>query len=139
MFIGLAYLVIAIIGGLVLMKIKGDTFSFRGEHFKTAQWGFLAGSLGAAGALCLTTAMLTSRGNALLVMPIVFGGAVSITAVVSVLQHREETAGPWLWVGILGMAVCIVLVAYNTPHPHPPKKSAQSESASPGAESEAAH
>ena len=74
-FIGIAYLVIAIIGGLVMMKVKGDSFSFTGAHFPTAQWGFLAGALGAFGALCLTTAMMTSRGNALLVMPIVFGGA----------------------------------------------------------------
>jgi hypothetical protein len=26
-----------------------------------------------------------------------------------------------LWVGIAGMAVCIVVVAYFTPHAHPPK------------------
>ena len=31
--IGLAYLVLAIIGGLIMMKIKGDTFSFSGKQW----------------------------------------------------------------------------------------------------------
>ncbi len=123
-FIGIAYLVIAIIGGLIMMGIKGDTYSFTGEHFATAKWGFLAGSLGALGALCLTTAMMTSRGNALLVMPIVFGGAVSITAIISILKlHGSVTVNPLLWVGMALTVVGVVIVAMNTPHGHaaPPK------------------
>lgn len=125
-FIGIAYLVIAIIGGLIMMGIKGDTYSFSGEHFATAKWGFLAGTLGAFGALCLTTAMMTSRGNALLVMPIVFGGAVSITAIVSILRlHGGVTINPMLWVGMALTVIGVVLVAMNTPHGHAaPKKPA---------------
>ncbi len=118
-FIGIAYLVIAIAGGLVMMKIKGDSFSFTGSHFSTVKWGFLAGTLGAFGALCLTTAMMTSRGNALLVMPIVFGGAVSITALVSILRLQDHvTINPMLWVGMALTVVGVVLVAKNTPHGH---------------------
>ncbi|MDF1842143.1 MAG: hypothetical protein P1U77_11965 [Rubripirellula sp.] len=118
-FIGIAYLVIAIIGGLLMMKVKGDTFSFAGDHFATAKWGFLAGTLGAAGALCLTTAMMTSRGNALLVMPIVFGGAVSVTAIVSVLRlHGGAGTSPLLWVGMALTVAGVVTVAMNTPHGH---------------------
>ncbi len=64
-----------------------------------------------------------------LVMPIVFGGAVSVTALISVIQTRNETtASPWLWVGMVGVVVSIVLVAYHTPHAHP-KKPAASETA----------
>ncbi len=118
-FIGIAYLVIAIGGGLVMMKIKGDSFSYSGEFFPTMKWGFLAGNLGAFGALCLTTAMMTSRGNALLVMPIVFGGAVSVTAIVSVLRlHSSTTVSPMLWVGMLLTVIGIITVAMNTPHGH---------------------
>lgn len=118
-FIGIAYLVIAIVGGLIMMKVKGDSFSFTGTHFATAKWGFLAGSLGAFGALCLTTAMMTSRGNALLVMPIVFGGAVSVTALVSVLRLRGSIdINPLLWVGMALTVVGVVIVAMNTPHGH---------------------
>ena len=123
-FIGIAYLVIAVAGGLVMMKIKGDSFSFTGDHFPTMKWGFLAGTLGAVGALCLTTAMMTSRGNALLVMPIVFGGAVSVTAIVSVIRlHDFSNVSPLLWVGMLLTVAGVVTVAMNTPHGHAPAKS----------------
>ncbi len=127
-FIGIAYLVIAILGGLMMMKVKGDSFAYTGEHFGPAKWGFLAGTLGAAGALCLTTAMMTSRGNALLVMPIVFGGAVSVTALVSAIRlHGHATISPVLWLGMALTVVGVVIVAMNTPHGHAPspKPSAQ--------------
>ena len=123
-FIGIAYLVIAIIGGLIMMGVKGDTFSFTGVHSATAKWGFLAGCLGAFGALCLTTAMMTSRGNALLVMPIVFGGAVSVTAIVSVIRlHAGTSVNPLLWVGMALTVTGVVIVAMNTPHGHSAKPS----------------
>lgn len=106
------------------MKIRGDSFDYSGAHFATAKWGFLAGCLGAGGALCLTTAMMTSRGNALLVMPIVFGGAVSVTALVSILQLRGHlTIHPMLWVGMVITIIGIVIVVRNTPHGHAPPAS----------------
>ncbi len=125
-FIGLAYLVLAIFGGLIAMKIKGDSFSYAGEQFPPAKWGFLAGCLGAAGAICLTSAMMISKGNALLVMPIVFGGAVSITAVVSAYRLRGHTTiHPMLWVGMALVVTGIVIVARNTPQGHAPKPSVE--------------
>lgn len=133
-FIGVAYLVIGIIGGLIAMKVKGDVFSY-GEvdgvsHFAPLKWGFLAGCLGAFGALCLTSAMMFSKGNALLVMPIVFGGAVSVTAIVSVIRlsgHVEIK--PLLWVGMALTVVGVVIVAMNTPHGHAPAKPSTEEAA----------
>ena len=139
-FIGIAYLVIAVGGGLAMMKVKGDSFQYSGEvpnsspvrtHFEPAKWGFLAGCLGAAGALCLTSAMMTSRGNALLVMPIVFGGAVSWTAVVSIYKlksHGPIVVNPLLWVGMVLVVIGIVLVAMNTPHGHAPSPPAAESS-----------
>ena len=142
-FIGVAYLVIGIIGGLVMMKVKGDSFSYTGAvpgvdgvtHFAPAKWGFLAGTLGACGALCLTSAMMISRGNALLVMPIVFGGAVSVTALVSAWMLRGHvTINPLLWVGMLLVVIGVVTVAMNTPHGHgPPKPSGTAGSEAPHA------
>jgi len=118
-FIGLAYLVIAIIGGLVMMGVKGDSFNFSGVHFATVKWGFLAGTLGAFGAVCLTTAMMTSKGNALLVMPIVFGGAVSVSAIVSMIKlHAGTNVSPLMWVGMALTVAGVVIVAMNTPHGH---------------------
>jgi len=135
--IGLAYIVWAFIGGMIVMWLKGDSFNFTGTEKAAGTWGFAAGTLGALGALSLTSSMLSFDGppKPHVVMPVVFGGAVSITAIVSVIQHQGETKiNPWLWVGIVGMVVCIVLVAYNTPHggPHKPKteESAQTAEAS---------
>lgn len=120
--IGVAYLVWGILGGLVGMACTQK----EGEQFLsfTKQgtfWGFAAGSLGAWGALTLTMAMFTG-GTAMpqIVMPIVFGTAVSVSAITAVVTTKAET-NPMMWVGIAGMAVCIVIVAYFTPHPHPPK------------------
>ena len=111
--IGVAYLIWGILGGLGGMTYKGDNYSFSGLG---AWWGFIGGSLGAFGALTLTLAMF-SGGSPHFVMPIVFGGAVTVTAIVSVLTKRSDVEiSPLLWIGMVGMAVCIVIVAWKTPH-----------------------
>jgi len=126
--IGAAYLVWAIVGGMIVMRMNGDSFSLAGPHSRAAIWGFAAGSLGALGALSLTSAMF-SGGMAMphVVMPVVFGGAVTVTAIVSLVQsHGASRVNPGLWIGIVGMFICVVLIAYNTPHggPHPAKPAA---------------
>ena len=142
-FIGIAYLVIAIAGGLVMMRVKGDSFNYTGAHFAPAKWGFLAGTLGALGALFLTSAMMVSRGNALLVMPIVFGGAVSVTAAYSTWRLWGQTQiSPALWAGMVLVVVGVVIVAINTPHghaaaKHPPATSTTSSDAASSAASDA--
>jgi len=125
-FIGVAYLVIAIVGGLIAMKLKGDTFSYAGAHAAARNWGFIAGSLGAAGALFLTNAVISSKGNTALVMPIVFGGAVSVNAIFAYSQLRNSVnISPVLWVGMVFVVVGVVLVAKNTPHGAPAKPAPQ--------------
>lgn len=116
--IGAAYLVWGILGGLLGMWWKGDTFTFSGAG---ASWGFIAGSLGAWGALALTFAMFTG-GTAMphIVMPIVFGGAVTVTAIISSIQQRQLPVG--LVIGIAVVFVGVVLVTINTPQQHPPSK-----------------
>ncbi len=121
-FIGVAYLVWACAGGLMGMKVKGDVYVFGGDQSPAMIWGFLAGTLGALGALSLTSAML-SGGKPLFVMPIVFGGAVTVTAIVSIIQMKGAShVNPLLWVGMVSVVVGVVLVAMYTPHGHPPKK-----------------
>lgn len=132
-FIGVAYLVIAIAGGLIAMKIKGDSFSYSGTHSAARNWGFIAGALGAAGAFFLTNAVLSSRGNTALVMPIVFGGAVSVNAIVSYLLLKNNPnlhISPLLWVGMALVFCGVVLVAANTPHGAPAKPAAPPAEAS---------
>lgn len=119
--IGLAYLVWGVVGGFVGVAYTGSSFSF---SYEGGLWGFIAGTLGAWGAFTLTLAMFTGGARMPhVVMPIVFGGAVAVSAIVSLISTGGyATASPWLWVGIVGMAVCIVLVATHTPHaaPHAP-------------------
>lgn len=133
--IGVAYLIWAIIGGALGMLYTKVPFEFSGDGLK---WGFGAGSLGAFGALTLTLAMFSfppgTKPRPDLVMPIVFGGAVTVTAIVNVLASRNvenaHAPSPWLWAGIVGMGICIVVVAYNTPHV-PPKKAGTAPASKP--------
>lgn len=130
-FIGVAYLVIAIVGGLIAMKIKGDTFDYSGKQSAAMNWGFIAGSLGAAGAFFLTNAVISSKGNTALVMPIVFGGAVTVNAVVSYVLLRSNPnlhINPLLWVGMILVFAGVVVVAKYTPHGAPPPPPAAEES-----------
>lgn len=122
--IGVAYLVWGICGGLVGMWWKADTFSFQGVG---SLWGFIAGSLGAWGALALTLTMFTG-GNRMphIVMPIVFGGGVTVSALVGLWKTRAwVSASPWLYVGLAGMLVCAALIAYHTPQEAPPAPKVQ--------------
>jgi hypothetical protein len=128
--IGIAYLVWGIGGGIIGMLYKKDDFSFTGPG---ALWGLAAGTLGAWGALTLTLAMF-SGGKPYVVMPIVFGGAVTVSALVSVWKESEHaTVNPMLWAGIAGIVICAAIVAYFTPHAAPPsaKPTAASMSATP--------
>lgn len=122
-FIGVAYLVWAIVGGLLAMKAKGDNFVYTGAAFPAMNWGFWAGTLGALGALSLTNAVITSKGNTALVMPIVFGGAVTVNGIYAYLQLKGlHVVSPALWIGMALVAVGIVLVAMHTPHGAPARK-----------------
>jgi uncharacterized membrane protein len=58
-------------------------------------------------------------------MPIVFGGAVSVTALVSVLRlHEDAKVSPLLWGGMVLTVLGIVIVAMNTPQHQAPAPSA---------------
>ncbi|HSF14625.1 MAG TPA: hypothetical protein VLK65_03660 [Vicinamibacteria bacterium] len=113
--IGFAYLVIAIAGGLLGMWYKGDSFETIGSG---GFWGVAAGTLGALGAFSLTLCMF--NGGARIphaVMPIVFGGAVTVTALYTVWSSGGELrSSPMLWIGIAGMAASAIVITMNTPH-----------------------
>lgn len=141
-FIGVAYLVIAIIGGAIMMRVVGnkgvaDNFDYAGPYWPAAKWGFLAGCLGALGALSLTYAVVKTRGNPAAVMPIVFGGAVTVNALVAFFSlAKDAKVDPLMWVGMALVAVGIVLTAKHTPHGpgghKPAQESASIDSLEPG-------
>jgi hypothetical protein len=137
LFIGLAYLVWGCIGGAIIMKaVFNDSFSFAGTHQAAAKWGFIAGSLGAFGALTLTFAVVNAgRAGAgpALVMPIVFGGAVTVSAITGYFLLQNAPGLHVNWPPLLGgMALVfagIILVAKFTPHAPPAGKPAGQSSA----------
>ncbi|MEX0717614.1 MAG: hypothetical protein WD066_13560 [Planctomycetaceae bacterium] len=134
--IGIAYLVLAVGGGLIGIVYRGENFQFFHPTTSTATMlAFAAGLVGALGALTLTTAM-ASGGKPHTVMPIVFGGAVTVSALVSLVRSGIDFRSyPWLWVGIVMMIVSAVVITGNTPHgpaAHAARKpAAQPDSGSP--------
>lgn len=124
-FIGVAYLVIAIGGGAAMMRfVWNDSFDYTGKFSPAMTWGFLAGSLGALGALALTFSLTKAGGDPAYVMPIVFGGAVTVNAIAAYVKLKDSVEiNPMMWVGMALVAVGICLTAGYTPHGHAPKPS----------------
>lgn len=121
-FIGIAYLVWGCLGGALAIPMMGDQFVFSD---KTKLWGFIAGSLGAFGALTLTYAMFKAR-DASLVMPVVFGGATTVAVITSlILQARQGSVhvDPRQIIGFAMVVIGVVLIqkhAAHGPAPTPP-------------------
>ena len=123
LFVGMAYVVVSILFGSLMMRFAfSDNFDYTGKYFPAMKWGFLAGLLGAFGALFLTISLTKAGGKPSYVMPIVFGGAVTINAIIAYVSlPAGDKANPLMWVGMVLVAIGIVLTASNTPHGHPPK------------------
>jgi uncharacterized membrane protein len=132
-------LVIAVIGGALMMKFAfNDNFNYTGTYLPAMKWGFIAGALGALGALFLTIALTKAGGKPSYVMPIVFGGAVAVNALVAYINlHSGDHVNPLMWVGMALVCVGICLTTVFAPHGAPPAKPA---TASPGVDAgSAAH
>lgn len=118
-FIGLAYLVWGVFGGALAIKATGGTFAFQPLGI---QWAFIAGSLGAAGALTLTAAMFQAK-SAALVMPIVFGGATAVSVITTMLMLRAGGTAvhvhPLQLLGFVLAIVGIILIQRYAQHAGP--------------------
>ena len=96
LFVGIAYLVTAVIGSLIVLA--DWTFPTRG-----LTWSLLAGIVGAIGAFGVLLAF-GAKGTPPVVMSIVFAGAPMVNAVVSLIMHPP--AGGWgglNWQFVLGI------------------------------------
>lgn len=99
LWVGIAYFVVAIVGPLIVLKMRGSNFSFAGSGMT---WSFIAGAAGAIGAFTLVLALGAAAapvakggggfgpGAAAAVMPIVFGGAPIVNTIVAMLMHPPE-------------------------------------------------
>lgn len=115
LFVGLAYLLVAVIGSAVLLLLSGAEWSFTS---KGVTWSFLAGVVGAIGAFGVLLAF-GAGGKPAVVMSIVFAGAPIVNAVVATLSHPPENGWsavrPEFVIGILLAAIGACLVMYFKP------------------------
>jgi len=119
LFVGVAYLVIAIIVPVILLKFQGASFTFPSKGMSLS---FVAGLLGALGAFCILLAF-GAKGTPAAVMSIVFAGAPIVNAIVSMKLHPPPggvSAVPWqFFMGIVLAAVGGALVTIYKPAPAP--------------------
>jgi hypothetical protein len=105
LFVGIAYLLTAVIGSLIVLAANGADWSFPS---KGMSWSLLAGTVGAIGAFGVLLAF-GAKGTPPVVMTIVFAGAPIVNAVVSLIMHPPS--GGWSslnWQFALGI-VCAAL------------------------------
>ena len=100
LFVGVAYLLTAIVGSLIILVISGASWTF---PMKGIMWSTMAGCLGAVGALGILLAF-GAKGSPSVVMAIVFAGAPIVNAGVALSLHPP--AGGWgalPWPFVLGI------------------------------------
>jgi len=109
--VGLAYFALGVIVPLANLGPGGLTgFTGGGTTMAT-----IAGALGAAGAICIIFAF-RNGGIPTYVMPIVFGGAPIVNALLSMaLNPPKEHVNPLLYVGMVTTVVGASLVLYFKP------------------------
>src|SRR5688500_7445399 len=78
LFVGVAYLLTAVLAPLAVLVANGASWAF---PVKGMGWSLLAGAAGAAGAFCVLLAF-GAKGSPNVVMSIVFAGAPIVNAVV---------------------------------------------------------
>ncbi len=115
LFVGIAYLITAVLAPVIVMLLNGATWQF---PVKGMGWSLLAGTVGALGAFCVLLAF-GAKGTPPVVMSIVFAGAPIVNAVVAIAMHPP--AGGWssvrwpFYLGILLAAVGGYLVTRFRP------------------------
>ena len=122
--VGLAYFLIAVLVPVALLNRKRETgyWSFSGTMMS-----LFAGAVGALGALGVTLA-LAFKAQAIIVMPIVFGGAPVVnTLLTSYLNRSFKQIKPMFLLGMLMVALGMVGVFLNRPVPSKPKAAASAD------------
>ena len=102
LFVGLAYLLTAVFGSLVVLYFNGANWAYPARG---VLWSTAAGIAGAIGALGVRLAF-GAKGSPTVVMSIVFAGAPIVNAVFATLAHPP--AGGWAavrWPFVLGIVL----------------------------------
>lgn len=121
LWVGIAYLITAVVAPAVLLQVKGASWSMPAAGIK---WSLIAGVVGAIGAFCVLLAF-GAGGRPAAVMSIIFAGAPVVNAFVAISMHPPEggfaSIRPMFFVGILFAALGGYLVTVYKPGP-PAKK-----------------
>ena len=105
LFVGVAYLLTAVIGSLIVLAVNGSDWSF---PMRGLTWSTLAGIVGAIGAFGVLLAF-GAKGTPAVVMSIVFAGAPIVNAVVALLLHPPAGGlGNLNWQFVLGILLAAV-------------------------------
>jgi hypothetical protein len=100
LFVGVAYLIVAVLGSIVMLRINGAAFEFA---TKGMVWSTLAGVVGALGALGVLLAF-GAKGSPAVVMSIVFAGAPIVNAITAFAVHPPAGGlGTIRWQFLLGI------------------------------------
>jgi drug/metabolite transporter (DMT)-like permease len=117
LFVGVAYFLTAVLAPLVLLWLRGASWSFAPGGMA---WSLLAGIVGAIGAFCVLVAF-GAGGTPSVVMTIVFAGAPVVNAVVALAMHPPAGGyGALRWQFVLGIVLAVVgggLVTFYKPAP----------------------
>ncbi len=115
LFVGVAYLITAVIGSLIVLVVNGASWNFPARG---AGWSTVAGFVGAIGALGVLLAF-GAKGTPTVVMSIVFAGAPIVNAVVATALHPPAGGLAVVrWPFMLGIALAALggfLVTYFKP------------------------
>ena len=112
--VGIAYFIVGVIVPVVALAAQGQ-LGMKGWSASGFTQATLAGTLGAAGAVCIIYAF-RAGGLPTYVMPLVFGGAPLVNVLVTMYLHPPKVApNPLLWVGFALVAVGASLVLYFKP------------------------
>ena len=119
--VGVAYLVVAIIGPIVVMYTTGiDRGSgvASGWTFWGIVWSFVAGAVGALGAFTLIMALgAGGPSSPVYVMPLVFGCAPVVSAFTSMYLTGTYKISPFFAAGLILVAVGAVTTLLTAPRP----------------------
>jgi hypothetical protein len=110
--VGIAYFLIGVLVPVITLSSQGQ---LNGFTMKGSVGATLAGTLGAAGAVCIIYAFRWG-GRPTYVMPLVFAGAPLVNVLYSMWLHPPKTSpNPLLYLGFVLAAVGGGLVLYFKP------------------------
>ena len=131
LFVGIAYLVVAVLASAALLAIQGASWTFSGGGML---WSLIAGTVGAVGAFGVLLAF-GAKGSPAVVMSLVFAGAPIVNAIATIWLHKlwGEIRWPFLLgIGLAAAGGFLVVTFKPAPQPHHPA-TAQVEAPTPGA------